>query len=116
MLLVTYIIQNIITGTSQMDYSTFETWGELYRWLTGYDGELIFSLNKQNYTLTSEGWEKMNVSPANLIQVRVDSPEKMFITVDKIVSDDGIIFENIKHCSETIIDLMSLKYEFKNIN
>jgi hypothetical protein len=39
----------------------------------------------------------------------MDDTQKTLVNVKKIVSGDGILFEDVKHCSEKIVDLMASK-------
>lgn len=94
----------------QLDYARLDTLDEFWEWLNRQGEKLTYSLNKKKRTLTPSGWDKSGANPANLIQVIQGDP-RMVTTIERIVSEDGILFENIKHCSESLVSLIALKCE-----
>jgi hypothetical protein len=108
MILVTFTRQALPDGKPVLDFVHLDTIDELPSWLQGMGTRLTFSLVKKKRRLTQEGWEKNTVLAANLIQI-IDDGSQMLVNVKKIVSGSGILFEDVKHCSEQIVDLMALK-------
>lgn len=108
MILVTFTRQALPDGKPVLDFVHLGSVEELPSWIQGLGTKMTFSLVKKKRRLTQEGWEKNTVLAANLIQV-VDEAQNMLINVKKIVSGSGILFEDVKHCSEQIVDLMALK-------
>jgi hypothetical protein len=108
MIVVTFTRQSLTEGKPVLDFVHLDTVDELPSWLQGMGTKLVFSLVKKKRRLTQDGWEKNTVLAANLIQT-VDEAQNMLVNIKKIVSGDGILFEDVKHCSEQIVDLMALK-------
>jgi len=108
MVLVTYTKHNLFTNKKEMDYVSLNNLNEFINWLRELGDDVMFKLIKKNRVLTQTGWKPIEVSIPNLIQVK-DSGTNMYYTIDKVVSDDGIIFEHINHCSEELVRYIALK-------
>jgi hypothetical protein len=103
-----YTRQFLDTNIKQPDFVILNTVDEFIEWLLKQGDRITFNLVSKNRILTHEGWKKQVVPSAHLIQA-YDSTQKIFITINRIVSDEGVLFDNIKHCSKVIIDEMALK-------
>ena len=114
MILITYTRLDITTSKKQLDYVKLEALEDVWGWLEGLNGQIVFSLNKKKRVLTPSGFRKSPVVVPNLLQV-VSHDENTLFNVLKIVSDEGVLFDYILHSSEKIVDLVAAKYEFKPI-
>jgi hypothetical protein len=110
MILITYTRHTLADDKKQMDYVKLAALDEVWDWILSLGGRLSFSLTKKKRTLTQSGWEKFEVNPPDVFTIFLDDPRTV-ITLYRIVSEDGILFENIKHCSGTIVDLVASKCE-----
>jgi hypothetical protein len=114
MTLIIFRVHELDTNHQYLDYIQLERLDEVLGWLAGLGSQIAFTLNKGSQILTAAGWETSPVSMPNLIQV-ISDDEKTLFKVDSIRSDDGILFEDVKHCSGLFVDLMAAKWEFKQV-
>lgn len=108
MILITFIKHNLNTDKKELDYKQFKTIEELHSWLSCIGETLIYSLTKNNRVLTPSGSKKAHSSEVNLLEV-MNKEENILFKVQKVVSNDGILFESIKHCSAELFDYIALK-------
>jgi hypothetical protein len=113
MIVITFIAHDLAADKRWLDYIQLESLDELVGWLQGM-GSLTFNLNKKKRILTAAGWEKCPAPVPNLIQIKSNDGNMLF-KLEKIVSNEGILYEDVKHCSERIVDLVALKYDIKHI-
>lgn len=111
MILVTFTRKFVEQPQQQAEYKWFESVELFVDWLQ-QQGTLAFSLSKGTRSFTQHGWVKRIQSPAQTMQA-MDTTLKMVIKVNKIIADEGILFEDVKHCSEQIVDCMALKCVIK---
>lgn len=109
MILVTFTRQFLDSDKPQAEYKWFETVEQFIDWLK-QQGDLVYSLTKGSRSFTQHGWVKKIESPAQVLQA-TDTSLKMVVKVNKVIADDGILFEDVKHCSGLIVDWMALKCE-----
>lgn len=110
MILITYTEYNLETQTKQLDYVQLKTLNDIWDWLKKFDGEINFILNRKKRTLTPKGWVPLTQNISNIIQI-ITNNGKMVVNIDKIISNYGIIFESINHCSQHFSLLIALKCE-----
>ena len=103
-----------IEGTSkkQADYQKFTDVDAFVDWFRAQGDKLVYSLSKKNRSLTQNGWVRRDSSPAQILQA-IDSSLKMVTTIDRIVSDEGILFDNVIHCSEELVSCIASKCVLK---
>jgi hypothetical protein len=111
-IVIYYIRESVLDNTRKMDYTSVNTVEEFVDWFFKLGDRVTFSLIKKNRSLTPEGWEKSPVYSANVLSA-YDSHHQIAIKIIRIVSDEGILFEDIKHCSEMIVDQIALKCVIK---
>lgn len=109
LMIIIYYIRTAPDNTKKMDYLWLDTIEEFVDWFFSQGDQVTFSLNKKNRSLTQEGWEMSPVYAANVLTA-YDSASQIAVKIIKIVSDEGILFEDIIHCSEMIVDQIALKY------
>jgi hypothetical protein len=112
MIIIYYTRQILPSGSKQPDFAKVNTVEEFVDWFSSLGDRIMFNLVKKNRSLTPEGWEKSLAHSANVMQA-YNTDQKMALTINKIVSDEGILFEDIKYCSEQIVDQMALKCVIK---
>lgn len=109
MILVLFRVHDLATDKTHLDFIQLDHPQDVLGWLSGLGDQVVFNLIKKNKVLTAAGWEKTSVPVPNLIQV-ISRDEKTLFKVEKIISDKGILYSDISHCSELIVDLMASKY------
>ena len=114
MIFAIFTRQTLEGGKKQADYNQFTSVEEFVDWFQNQGDRLLFSLSKRNRSFTQNGWVRKEGSPAQILQA-IDSSLKMVTTIDRITSNEGILFESIKHTAESIVDCMALKCEIKPI-
>jgi hypothetical protein len=111
MILVTYK-QHFKGGSKpRLDYKQFETVQAFVDWFHSQGSRLYYRLIKKNRTLSPEGWDKKRPHDIVFLQAK-DDTLNMLTTIDKVVSNEGILFEDVKHCSDVIVDCIALKCGF----
>lgn len=108
MILVTYTQHNLSTNKKEMDYVNLKDLDAVVNWIWELGDKVMFKLIHNTVYLTQSGWKNLEVSTPNLIQVK-NTSTNMYYTVQKVVSNEGILFEHIQHCSEQLIQPMALK-------
>lgn len=109
MIIIYYIRESVPDNTKQMDYLWMNTIEEFVDWFFSQGDQVTFSLNKKNRSLTPNGWEESPAYAANVLTA-YDSASQIAVKIHKIVSDEGILFEDVIHCSEQIVNQIALKY------
>ena len=112
MIVVTYIRSITATQKRELDYISVDNIESFIEWFFNQGSRFNINLVDTDKILTSTGWipnPQPSIPVANILQA-LDDTLDMVITVQKIVSDDGILFEYIKHCSQQIVRHMALKY------
>ena len=99
-------------GTKQADYKQFASIEEFVDWFQNQGDRLLFSLSKRNRSFTQNGWVRKESSPAQILEA-IDTSLKMVTNVQKVVSDDGILFDNVIHCSEELVSCIASKCVLK---
>jgi hypothetical protein len=112
MILVTFTRQSIGSAHKQMDYGWFDNVESIIEWFNNQGDKPEYNLIKKNRSLTQYGWIDGTQLPAQVLRT-TNTAIKIITQVDEIVSDEGILFSDIQHCSEQIIDCMALKYVLK---
>ena len=110
MIFVTYILHSKLFDRKVHDYATFESISEFLNWFESQGDELYFSLTSGKESLTESGWVKQIESPAQILRV-VDTKRKTVTRINTVISDDGILFDDIRHCSKSFVRQMALKRE-----
>lgn len=108
MILVTYTKES--DAGKAADYKWFDSVEDFVGWFRMQGDNMTFSLVKKNRSFTQDGWVKKDVSTINSMS-NLNRDTKTFLKVSKIITDKGILFEDIRHCSEEIVDCMALKCE-----
>lgn len=108
MIIITFIKHNLNTDKKELDYTQLESIEDLLPWLKSIGGEIIYILTKNKKILTPSGWKKAYTPTANLLEV-FNINQKILFRIQKVVSNEGILFEDIKHCSEQLVDYIALK-------
>lgn len=108
MILATFTRQHRSGNKPQLDYQFFESIELLVDWFKSQGDKLTFSLSKKNRSFTQYGWVPKVQSSAQTMTA-YDSTLEMVTRMHRITSDEGILFEDVKHCAGSIVDCMALK-------
>lgn len=109
MILIAYTRRKEGTSKSKMDYTSVPDMDAFVDWFFKLGDKPHLNLPTQDTVLTEQGWIPNVVKPAICVMENKDTTHNMVISIKKIVSDEGILFEDIKHCSMRIVDYMALK-------
>lgn len=112
MILVTFTRKFVDSLKSQAEYKWFENIELFVDWLQR-QGTLAYSLTKGSRSLTQHGWVKRTESPAQILQA-MDTNLKMVLNVNKIISDEGILFDSLLHNSDEIVRHIEDKCHLKH--
>lgn len=108
MILVTFTRRYISSSAPSYDYQRFETIEEFIDWYKEQGDAFNFTLPQRGRSLTQYGWLPMPASPVPVMET-IDYRRRVATKIDRVICDEGILFEYIKHCSDSIVDCMALK-------
>ena len=92
-----------------LDYISVDDITSFIEWFFTQGDKFNINLVQQEKILTYSGWIPRPVyPPVNILQA-IDETLNTVTTIQKINSDEGILFEYIKHCSTQIVAQMALK-------
>jgi hypothetical protein len=109
MILIVFTVHDLGTDKKHLDFIQLDHPQDFLGWLSGLGSQIVLNLTKKNRVFTAAGWEKTSIPVPNLIQVISDN-EKVLFKVDSVRSDKGILFEDVKHCSEQFVDLVAANW------
>jgi hypothetical protein len=112
MILITYTRLELATSKKQLDFVKLDSLDDIWGWLDGLGGQLVFQLTNKKKVLTPQGFKKCPVPVPNVIQI-ISEDENTLFNVEKIICERGILFSSITHCSEELVDYIALKCEIR---
>jgi hypothetical protein len=112
MIFAIFTRQPIDGGKKQADYKQFTSVEEFVDWYQKQGDKLLFSLGYKKRILTESGWIKLDVPAANFMQA-IDTKYKIVVDIKRVVRDDGILFDDVTHCSEELVSCIASKRVLK---
>ena len=112
MILATFTRQSLDSNHKQADYQWFDNLNSFVDWYKNQGDKLVYSLRAGKKSLTQNGFVTFIESPASILQV-TDTTLRIHTEVEKLISDEGLIFNNIQHSSQQLVNCMLLKCVLK---